>query len=249
MVQAFDDTDRAGSGPPTGGQRDGRSGPSPTISRQRSPSSAPCCCHATPSPRRWRTARPRTSTRRPTGYIFEAITSLYGRGEPADYVTVPEELRRRELLDSIGDTSVFVTLQANTPSVGNAEYYAKIVEELALLRRLVAVAGRDLRTGLFRARGRDRGPRPGRESGVRRRPAPGGGLHDAARGAARRHPRPSGAALQPERVGHRTGHRLHGPGRDSSPGSSPPTWSSSEPGPPWGRRPSRWAWWPTPGSS
>jgi len=75
------------------------------------------------------------------GYIFEAITSLFGRGEPADWVTVTEELRRRELLESIGDTSVFVTLQANTPSIGNAEYYAKIVEELALLRRLVAVAG------------------------------------------------------------------------------------------------------------
>ena len=29
------------------------------------------------------------------GYIFEAITSLYGRGEPADWVTVTEELRRR----------------------------------------------------------------------------------------------------------------------------------------------------------
>ncbi len=75
------------------------------------------------------------------GYIFEAITSLYGRGEPADWVTVTEELRRRELLDSIGDTSVFVTLQANTPSATSAEYYAKIVEELALLRRLVSVAG------------------------------------------------------------------------------------------------------------
>ncbi len=75
------------------------------------------------------------------GYIFEAVTSLYQRGEPADWVTVTEELRRRELLESIGDTSVFVTLQANTPSIGNAEYYAKIVEELALLRRLVSVAG------------------------------------------------------------------------------------------------------------
>ena len=75
------------------------------------------------------------------GAIFEAITSLYQRGEPADPVTVPEELRRRDMLESIGGTSVFVGLLANTPSVGNAEYYAKIVEELALLRRLVAVAG------------------------------------------------------------------------------------------------------------
>jgi replicative DNA helicase len=75
------------------------------------------------------------------GHIFDAITSLYGRGEPADWVTVTEELRRRELLETIGDPSVFVSLQANTPSPGNAEYYARIVEEHALLRELVSVAG------------------------------------------------------------------------------------------------------------
>ncbi len=75
------------------------------------------------------------------GHIFDAITSLFSRGEPADWVTVTEELRRRELLEAVGDPSVFVSLQANTPSIGNAEYYAKIVEELALLRRLVWVAG------------------------------------------------------------------------------------------------------------
>ena len=75
------------------------------------------------------------------GHIFSAITSLFSEGEPADWVTVTEELRRRGLLESIGDPSVFVSLQANTPSIGNAEYYARIIEELALLRRLVSVAG------------------------------------------------------------------------------------------------------------
>ena len=55
-------------------------------------------------------------------HIFAAITSLFSQGEPADWVTVTEELRRRGLLDSIGDPSVFVSLQANTPSIGNAEY-------------------------------------------------------------------------------------------------------------------------------
>jgi replicative DNA helicase len=74
------------------------------------------------------------------GLIFGAITSLFSQGEPADWVTVTEELRRRDLLESIGDPSVFVSLQANTPSIGNAEHYAKIIEEHALLRRLVSVA-------------------------------------------------------------------------------------------------------------
>ncbi len=75
------------------------------------------------------------------GHIFSAITSLFSHGEAVDWVTVTEELRRRGLLESIGDPSVFVTLQANTPSIGNAEHYARIIEELALLRRLVSVAG------------------------------------------------------------------------------------------------------------
>ncbi len=74
------------------------------------------------------------------GHIFTAITSLFSHGEPADWVTVTEELRRRDLLESIGDPSVFVSLQANTPSVGNAEHYARIIEEHALLRRLVGAA-------------------------------------------------------------------------------------------------------------
>ena len=79
--------------------------------------------------------------KRSHGLIFTAITSLFSQGEPADWVTVTEELRRRGMLETIGDSSVFVSLQANTPSIGNAEYYAKIIEEHALLRRLVSVAG------------------------------------------------------------------------------------------------------------
>src|SRR6202023_602587 len=75
------------------------------------------------------------------GHIFQAITSLLSQGEPADWVTVTEELRRRGLLETIGAPSVFVSLQANTPSIGNADYYAKIIEEHALLRGLVSVAG------------------------------------------------------------------------------------------------------------
>ncbi|HEV3131775.1 MAG TPA: replicative DNA helicase [Acidimicrobiales bacterium] len=75
------------------------------------------------------------------GHIFQAITSLFSQGEPADWVTVTEELRRRGLLETIGDPSVFVSLQANTPSIGNADYYARIIEEHALLRGLVSVAG------------------------------------------------------------------------------------------------------------
>src|SRR5437660_2248288 len=73
-------------------------------------------------------------------HIYEAITSLYGAGEPSDPVTVAEELRRAGLLDAIGGQSALVGLQANTPATTSAGRYAKIVEEHALLRRMIYVA-------------------------------------------------------------------------------------------------------------
>ncbi|HTN79794.1 MAG TPA: DnaB-like helicase C-terminal domain-containing protein, partial [Acidimicrobiales bacterium] len=75
------------------------------------------------------------------GHIFEAITSLYGAGEPIDPVTVAEELRRASLLDAIGGSALLVDLQAATPAISNAGGYARIIEEHALLRRLIGVAG------------------------------------------------------------------------------------------------------------
>ncbi|HEX6595347.1 MAG TPA: DnaB-like helicase N-terminal domain-containing protein, partial [Acidimicrobiales bacterium] len=75
------------------------------------------------------------------GHIYEAISSIYAQGEPADPVTVAEELRRAGLLDGVGGTPALVALQANTPAIGNAARYAGIIEEHALLRKLIAVAG------------------------------------------------------------------------------------------------------------
>jgi len=74
------------------------------------------------------------------GHIFEAICSLYGQGEPADPVTVADELRRASLLDAIGGPATLISLQANTPATANAGRYARIVEEHALLRRMIGVA-------------------------------------------------------------------------------------------------------------
>jgi replicative DNA helicase len=75
------------------------------------------------------------------GHVFDAVTSLYGQGEPVDPVTVADELRRADLLDHIGGSATLVSLQANTPAISNAGRYARIVEEHALLRRLIGVAG------------------------------------------------------------------------------------------------------------
>src|SRR5437879_2406940 len=63
------------------------------------------------------------------GHVFDAITSLYAQGEPADPITVADELSRAGLLDAIGGPAVLITLQANTPAISNAAHYARIVEE------------------------------------------------------------------------------------------------------------------------
>jgi replicative DNA helicase len=72
--------------------------------------------------------------------IFRAITALYGKAEPADAVTVAEELRRAGVLEEVGGPAVLVSLQANTPAISSAARYARIVEEHSLLRRLIGVA-------------------------------------------------------------------------------------------------------------
>jgi replicative DNA helicase len=74
------------------------------------------------------------------GHIYDAILAIYQRGEPVDPVTVAESLRRADLLDAVGGTAVLVTLQSGTPATTSAARYARIVEEHALLRRLIMVA-------------------------------------------------------------------------------------------------------------
>ena len=72
--------------------------------------------------------------------VFLAVTSLYAKGEPADAVTVAEELRRAGVLEEAGGPAALVGLQTSTPSISSAARYAGIVEEHALLRRLIGVA-------------------------------------------------------------------------------------------------------------
>jgi replicative DNA helicase len=75
------------------------------------------------------------------GHVFEAITGLYAANEPADHITVADALRRVGLLDACGGEAFLVALQVRTPATSRAEAYARIVEEHALLRRLIGVAG------------------------------------------------------------------------------------------------------------
>jgi replicative DNA helicase len=72
-------------------------------------------------------------------HIYSAIGALTEVGEPVDSVTVAEELRRQDLLEAIGGDSTIVGLLSAAPSIRNAEKYARIVHDHALLRRLIAV--------------------------------------------------------------------------------------------------------------
>ncbi|MFN0029077.1 MAG: replicative DNA helicase [Acidimicrobiales bacterium] len=75
------------------------------------------------------------------GHIFDAVASLYGAGEPADPITVADELSRAGLLEAIGGAATLVALQASAPALSNVRRHAEIVEELALLRSMIATAG------------------------------------------------------------------------------------------------------------
>jgi len=79
--------------------------------------------------------------------IHDAIVDLYGRGEPADPVTVAAELTRRGELERIGGAPYLHTLSANVPIAANAGYYAEIVHEKAILRRLVEAGTKVVQLG------------------------------------------------------------------------------------------------------
>jgi replicative DNA helicase len=74
--------------------------------------------------------------------VYDAIIDLYGRGEPADAVTAAAELSKRGEIARIGGAPYLHTLISSVPTAANAGYYAKIVQERAILRRLVEAGTR-----------------------------------------------------------------------------------------------------------
>ncbi|WP_199732087.1 replicative DNA helicase [Cellulomonas triticagri] len=79
--------------------------------------------------------------------IYDAVLDLYGRGEPADAVTVADELTKRGEIGRIGGVPYLHTLISMVPTAANAGYYARIVRERAVLRRLVEAGTRIVQLG------------------------------------------------------------------------------------------------------
>lgn len=80
--------------------------------------------------------------------IFDVITDLSTRGEPADAITVAAELTRRGEIGRIGGAPYLHDLVQSTPIAANVDYYAHIVREKAILRRLVEVGQRITQIGV-----------------------------------------------------------------------------------------------------
>ena len=79
--------------------------------------------------------------RRANGVIYDALLGMYARGEPVDAITAVEELKRRGSLPEVGGALRIAELVERVPSPAAAAHYARIVSELALLRRLISAAG------------------------------------------------------------------------------------------------------------
>ena len=85
--------------------------------------------------------------------IFDAVLDLFGRGEPADAITVADELGKRGDLTRIGGQAYLHQLIQAVPTAANAGYYAEIVHERAVLRRLVEAGTRIVQMGYAQGEG------------------------------------------------------------------------------------------------
>jgi replicative DNA helicase len=69
--------------------------------------------------------------------IFSAINTVYGRSEPIDVIMITEQLTREGNLAKVGGASYLHTLESSVPTAANANYYAGIVADKSVLRKLV----------------------------------------------------------------------------------------------------------------
>ncbi len=84
--------------------------------------------------------RPEDFYRETHGFIYRAIIDLHERRQPADFVTLCDELERRAQLEQVGGASYLTSLINAVPTSVHVEHYGRIVERTAMLRRLISAA-------------------------------------------------------------------------------------------------------------
>ena len=77
--------------------------------------------------------------------LFRCLLDLYDQSNPVDLVTLKEALAQRAALDDVGGEEYLIALVDSAPTIANAEYYAKVVKEKALLRGLINAAAEIIR--------------------------------------------------------------------------------------------------------
>jgi replicative DNA helicase len=69
--------------------------------------------------------------------VYEAILNLYEKREPADLITVPDELKRLDALEKVGGVAYLTDLVNSVPTAANVEHYARIIRDHAVRRALI----------------------------------------------------------------------------------------------------------------
>ena len=69
--------------------------------------------------------------------IYETLATMYDKREPIDIITVQQKLKDRQLLDQVGGIAYLAGLPDAVPSAANLNYYADIVREKSLLRKMI----------------------------------------------------------------------------------------------------------------
>ena len=85
--------------------------------------------------------RPDDFYRETHGLIYKAIIDLHERRQPADFVTLCDELERRGQLEQVGGPGYLTSLISAVPTSAHVQHYGRIVERTAMLRRLISAAG------------------------------------------------------------------------------------------------------------
>jgi len=84
--------------------------------------------------------RPEDFYRQANGRVFDAILKLWDRGESIDLITLTNELQSEGQLDRVGGAGYVSSLTTSVPTSANVEYYAQIVRQTSLRRRLITLA-------------------------------------------------------------------------------------------------------------
>ena len=79
--------------------------------------------------------------------IYQAIINLYSKSEPIDIITLKDELESMDKFEQVGGYEYLASLPDKVPTTANVQKYIKIVEEKAILRKLIKTANEIIELG------------------------------------------------------------------------------------------------------